>query len=50
MYRIIAESQSDLNQVRVAFGVIGECRRLPVMMEVFLGETIHLSRCAIPKE
>jgi len=39
---IITESRSDLNQVRAAFGVVSECRRLPVMMEVFLGETAHL--------
>jgi hypothetical protein len=42
--------EADLNQVRVAFGVIGECRRLPVMMEVFLGETIYLSCCLVPEE
>ncbi|KAG1790284.1 uncharacterized protein HD556DRAFT_733255 [Suillus plorans] len=34
--------QYDLNKVRAAFGVVGECRRLPVMMEVFLGKTANL--------
>ncbi|KAJ8593951.1 hypothetical protein M405DRAFT_809991 [Rhizopogon salebrosus TDB-379] len=41
--------QYDLNQVRVAFGVIGECRRLPVMMEVFL-EDMRKSQHLITRE
>ncbi|KAG1742334.1 uncharacterized protein EDB91DRAFT_1128723 [Suillus paluster] len=41
--------QYDLNQVRVAFGVVGECRRLPVMMEVFL-EDMRKSQHLITRE
>ncbi|KAH7885407.1 hypothetical protein F5I97DRAFT_2033205 [Phlebopus sp. FC_14] len=33
-----ARAQYDIRQVRVAFDTINKCRRLPVMMEVFLGK------------
>lgn len=41
--------QYDLNKVRAAFGVVGECRRLPVMMEVFL-EDMRKSQHLITRE
>ncbi|KAG1748586.1 hypothetical protein EDB19DRAFT_2022764 [Suillus lakei] len=43
------QKQHDLNQVRAAFGVVGECRRLPVMMEVFL-EDMRKSQHLITRE
>lgn len=41
--------QYDLNQVMAAFGVINECRRLPVMMEGFL-EDMRKSQHLITRE
>ncbi|KAG1780495.1 hypothetical protein EV702DRAFT_1193970 [Suillus placidus] len=43
------QKQYDLNKVRAAFGVVGECRRLPVMMEVFL-EDMRKSQHLITRE
>ncbi|KAG1882651.1 hypothetical protein F4604DRAFT_1742039 [Suillus subluteus] len=43
------QKQYDLNQVRAAFGVVSECRRLPVMMEVFL-EDMRKSQHLITRE
>ncbi|KAG1766193.1 hypothetical protein EDD22DRAFT_978546 [Suillus occidentalis] len=43
------QKQYDLNKVRAAFGVVGECRRLPVMMEVFL-EDMRKSQHLITQE
>lgn len=41
--------QYDLNQVMAAFGVVNECRRLPVMMEGFL-EDMRKSQHLITRE
>lgn len=36
-------SPTDMRQIRAAFDVINKCRRLPVMLEVFLGPILSLS-------
>lgn len=41
--------QYDMRQVRLAFDIINKCRRLPVMMEVFL-EDLHKSQHLIARE
>ncbi|KAI6044752.1 hypothetical protein EDC04DRAFT_2932165 [Pisolithus marmoratus] len=41
--------QYDMRRVRMAFDIINKCRRLPVMMEVFL-EDLHKSQHLIARE
>lgn len=35
---VLHYSTTDMEQVRAAFDMVNQCRRLPVMLETFLGE------------